>query len=112
MKLNILFNMSKWKSFKCGKITRNKMTEEFKRERQHLNNYLHEYIFDKYKHNTIAKHMYRTTTGYSLFRSCQKSSSRGCKSFWHFKIDINHKSIHLTRKLMCNHIANVTIVKS
>ena len=81
------------------------MPNEFRVEKDLLNDYLLQYIFEKFKHNTSSNNMFKTISGYSILRRCQKFK-KGCNSKWYVKIDVHQKSVHIERKIMCNHIAS------
>jgi hypothetical protein len=98
--------MSIWKSLNHDLIHNNDTSEEFKIENNCLNYFMHKYIFDKYKHNTITDHLRKTSTGYSFYRNCNKRIKEKCKSRWILRINVSDKSAHLDCKLMCNHIAS------
>ena len=93
--MNVLFNLTVWKSLKYGQIIVKDSPEEFQAEKDILNDYLREFIFNKYKYSTATYHIYKRTNGYSL--------KRCCKSYWYLNIDINKKSAHLEKKFMCEH---------
>jgi hypothetical protein len=98
--------MSIWKSLNHDFIHNNDTSEEFKTENNCLNHFMHKYIFNKYKHNTIAEHLRKTSSGYSFSRRCNKWKKEKCKSRWNLQINLSDKSAHLDCKFMCDHIAS------
>ncbi len=106
LKLDLFFDMSIWESFKCKNIKNNEISDEFKIEKDLLNDFMHKYIFDKFKHLTVTNHLVKSINGYALSRECNKPRSEKCKSHWILRINVCDKSAHLKCKFMCNHIAS------
>ena len=98
--------MSIWKSLNHDFIHNNDISDEFKIDKDLLKGFMHKYIFDKYKHNTVAVRLRKTSSGYSFYRRCNKWKKEECKSRWNLQINLSDKSAHLDCKFMCNHIAS------
>ena len=101
--MNFLFDLSKWQNFKCGLI---KKKQPLGSEKSSLDKYMRKFIFNKYSVHTSSHNIFKSTTGYTLYRRCQISKSQYCKSYWILRIDIKEKSAHLYREFMCDHIAS------
>ena len=82
------------------------MSAELKLEKDQIHSFMHKYIFEHYKHTTDVSNLLKTTSGYSLYRRCQKSTNKDCKSRWVLSIDIKSKSASLECNNICNHVAN------
>ena len=103
LKLKVLFDLSEWKSLSMGCINSYDVTDEFKTEKNSLNDYMFKFIFQKYKQNTATFRLNKTASGYSLQRKCQ---SKDCRSVWSLRIDLKQKSSQLDCAFMCNHTAS------
>jgi len=99
LKLDLIFDVSIWESIKVSKISSTDISNEFKIEKDRLNDYMHKYIFDKNNYQTTTRNLMKTINGYTFSSECKKQESR-----WTLRINVSDKSAHLNFQLMRNHI--------
>jgi len=105
--LDFIFDKVIWESIKVSKIHKNDISEEFRIEKDLLNDFMHKYIYDKFKHQTIRYKLQRTNTGYTFTSRCNKYINEKCKSCWNLRINVTDESTHLYCKFRCNHITSL-----
>ena len=106
IELRVFFDLLKWESLKNGNINSNDVSKEFQAEKDRINDHMHNYIFNKYKHNTHPSTLIKSSGGYIFSRICHKYYIDGCKTRWNFRINIKEKSACLNCSRMCNHVVS------
>ena len=66
--LNELFDLSKWSRLKSDNLSVDAVSNELNSDKKELNNYLRDYILNKYKQSTSSSKLSRTASGYTLLR--------------------------------------------
>lgn len=103
IELNELFDHHKWSLLKSDHILIRNISEGLKRDKQTLDKYIYSLILNKFNKKTTTMRFIKTSTGYTLARSCENKNDSNCKERWKLKIFIDKKEAHLFCENKCNH---------